>query len=542
MNSDNKFGLPKELIDLVAKVMKEGQVIPFTKKKETTKPPESKKDNKKRFLGALEGKGSLKEEVFSANELKYIEEKVGKGAIDAANAAVRPDKPNAAMIAANAAVRPKPTPKAAVKPNAAMMAAAAAKTPLIPKETPNHLIAAHQAVHKKTSVPVVSAKSKAAEIVARQKANSSGNLRIRGEHDPMHSDDRYNAWKAKQSGVGTKTIAGVTADKFSSMQPKSSSAKPATADPAPKQSGAGTKTVSVRTDRLLTGKKGEGYKEPTRPLPNGTSKPATADPAPKQTTLKLPSSGPVKITGKVAGSSSVKAAPAAKAAAPKPSVSKATSTTKGGTRAAAPLAKEKMASHYESLTKAKDPRNFKALADGIRADSTIRHAEIDHLLRHHYGYDGPNFKTKGQAFDHLDTLHGKTESKHVAVAKTRTVKPPLPKLEGPITAHIDHFKKQLVSHFAKGEHEKFAATLDHLNRHKGMKAGDVKEVASHLSKKSGLRLTQDKPTRVGVLKDIRDHFVAKHGALKEEFMFFSDEMLESFSDYELEHLSIMENK
>ena len=130
-----------------------------------------------------------------------------------------------------------------------------------------------------------SAAAAAAAISARQRANSFGNLKGKSientdasdVRDPMHSDKTYDDWKAKQSGVGTKTLP-------------TTASKPAvatTADPKPTQTG-----TSI------------GIQKVSYTLPAGTSKVQPAKPAKAAKPAKEPKGTPGKKqagTGKVVG-------------------------------------------------------------------------------------------------------------------------------------------------------------------------------------------------------------------------------------------------
>lgn len=135
----------------------------------------------------------------------------------------------------------------------------------------------------------------AADIAAKQKANSSGNLKgksiedmhPRDVRDPMHSDARYDKWKAGQNGVGTKTLPTKVS-----------------ADPAPKQTSAAAPVGKVDYT-----------------LPAGKNTVSTELPKAAKSTPGKKQAG----TGKVTGKKTADLTPSVK-----PNAGKAVRTTKAG--------------------------------------------------------------------------------------------------------------------------------------------------------------------------------------------------------------------
>lgn len=196
---DKKFGLPQGLIDAVMKVHEEAHTVA------------------KEHIAKDNGMNTLKKEevTFSEAELAHINELVVPNTDKVAAGSLS----NYLRKRSNSRLDNNNTFFSSVKP-----AAPAAKSGQLALSGPKKAVAEPKAkpaaksatltLSPKIAKASTSTAAAASAVAARQRANSSGNLKDksiedtdpRDVRDPMHSDEKYADWKAKQSSVGIKTL------------------------------------------------------------------------------------------------------------------------------------------------------------------------------------------------------------------------------------------------------------------------------------------------------------------------------------------------
>ena len=99
---------------------------------------------------------------------------------------------------------------------------------------------------------------------------------------------------------------------------------------------------------------------------------------------------------------------------------------------------------------------------------------------------------------------------------------------------VSHYTIALGTAYSSKNSTDYGSSLRSLSANKKMKVGDVRNVVAELTKHA----EASKMTRAKAVEHLAQHYESKHGKLAEEYLiFFEQELLDTFSDKELEFIT-----